>query len=356
MPLLIRRVTPELIEDFVEFSKSEYKSGSAINLESIKWRHLNSPAGPSTSVQLHNDVRQIARIWVQSNYWRLSQNELRVASPIDLLIDPGFRKTQVFISIFNSGMKTALSDADLVLHTSNPLTDDLYRKLLKLSPITDLDGAIFPLRPIELLSKRIGITLPKMLKIFDTFFKWLVLLMTTVLRGDLRVTAVPETNIQESIIENFHLTQSFASRRSAQDREWRYSGAGSFSYQIQWFKSGNSPIGYLVWSDREINGIKGRFIIDVVFGENLSKYTRIIMWSRAINIAIANGVHALFFFYNSKCDTLRSLSGFPMVRVKRSLLPQQIPIFVRYREDRTVPDADSLMSKGYFVLADLDMF
>ena len=356
MPLLIRQVTPELIQDFVEFSKSEYKSGSAINFESIQWRHLNSPAGPSTSVQLHNDIRQIARIWVQSNYWKLSQKELRVASPIDLLIDPDFRKTQVFISIFNSGMKTALSESDLVIHTSNPLTDDLYRKLMKLSPVTDLDGAFFPLRPIDLLSNKFGLSLPKILKIFDIAFRWLVVLMTTVMRGDLRITSVPQTNIQESIIENFHLTQVFASRRSAQDREWRYSGAGSFNYQIQWFKSGNSPIGYLVWSDREIDGIKGRFIIDIVFEKNLSRYKQMILWSNVINVAIAEDIHALFFFYNSKCDTLRSLSRFPMIRVKRSLLPQQIPIFVRYEKDLPVVDADSIMSKGYFVLADLDMF
>jgi hypothetical protein len=356
MALLIRRVTPDLIADFIEFSKLEYKSGSAINLESIEWRHLNSPAGPSTSVQLHNDAQQIARIWVQSNYWRLGQHELRVASPIDLLIDPDFRKTQVFISIFNSGMKTALSEADLVIHTSNPLTDDLYRKLMKLSPITDLDGAFFPLRPIDLLSKKFDIALPKIFQIFDATFRWLVMLMTTVMKGDLRITSAPQNNIQERIIEDFHLSQSFASRRSAQDREWRYSGAGSFNYQIQWFKSGNLPIGYLVWSDREIDGIKGRFIIDIVFAENLSRYKQMILWSKAINIAIAEDLHALFFFYNSKCDTLRSLSRFPMMRVGRSLLPQQIPIFVRHGKDMPVIDADSIMSKGYFVLADLDMF
>lgn len=356
MPLLIRRVTPDLIADFIEFSKLEYKSGSAINFESIEWRHLNSPAGPSTSVQLHNDAQQIARIWVQSNYWRLSQNELRVASPIDLLIDPDFRKTQVFISIFNSGMKTALSEADLVIHTSNPLTDDLYRKLMKLSPITDLDGAFFPLRPIDLLCKKYDFALPNMLRIFDTAFKWLVVLLTTLMRGGLRITSVPQTNIQESIVENFHLTQSFASRRSAQDREWRYSGAGNFSYQIQWFKSRNSPIGYMVWSDREIDGIKGRFIIDIVFAENLSRHKRMVLWSKAINIAIDEDLHALFFFFNSKCDTLRSLSRFPMVKVKRSLLPQQIPIFVRYGKDLPVIDADAILSTGYFVLADLDMF
>ena len=175
------------------------------------------------------------------------------------------------------------------------------------------------------------------------------------MRGDIRITTVPETSIQESIIESFHQNQSFASRRSTRDREWRYSGAGIFSYQIQWFKSGNSPIGYLVWSDREVNGIRGRFIIDIVFGENLSKFSRLTMWSRAIKIAIAEDPHALFFFYNSKCDTLRNLSGFPLVRVKRSLLPQQIPIFIRYRDDLQVLDANSLMSKGYFVLADFDM-
>jgi hypothetical protein len=227
---------------------------------------------------------------------------------------------------------------------------------MKLSPITDLDGAFFPLRPIDLLSKKFDIALPKIFQIFDATFRWLVMLMTTVMKGDLRITSAPQNNIQERIIEDFHLTQSFASRRSAQDREWRYSGAGSFSYQIQWFKSGNLPIGYLVWSDREIDGIKGRFIIDIVFAENLSRYKQMILWSKAINIAITEDLHALFFFYNSKCDTLRSLSRFPMMRVKRSLLTQQIPIFVRHGKDVPVIDADSIMSKGYFVLADLDMF
>jgi len=356
MSVLVRKVTPKLIHEFVEFSKSEYVSGPTVSYESVKWRHLDSPGGPSTSVELHNSDQQIGRILVQTNVWIFGTQELRAASPIELLIHPHFRKTQIFISLFNSGMKTALSESDFVLHTSNPQTDDLYRKLLKLTPITELDGALFPLRPFNLLTTKIRIRVPILEKIGDAIYKKLIVLLTTLLRGDLAFIDPPDAAIQEEIIERFHQSQTFASRRSAADREWRYLGAGVFHYQTQWFKVGNLPVGYLVWSDREINGIKGRFVIDIVCGEKLSRYALLMMWSRTIKLAVTNDTDALFFFFNSKCVSLKHLSHFPLFKVKRSMLPQQIPIFVRSNKNLLQNDFSARISTGYFVLSDLDIF
>ena len=356
MQLIVRKADPTLISDFIDFSKSEYSSGSAIDRDYVKWRHLESPCGPSVSVELYKTNQQIGRIWVQSNCWDFDRHELCVASPIDLLIHPNFRKTMNFISLFNSGMKTALSESDLVLHTSNPTTDGLYRNLLKLSPIAELDGALFPLRPINLIKAKLGIRIPRLSHTLNWSFRKLVGFFTAFLSDQIKLIDTPSIAIQDQIVNSFHLNEPFASRRNLADRNWRYSKECMFHYQTQWIGKANSPVGYLVWSDREIDGIKGRFIIDIVLGEDLSRILFLSMWGEIIKSSLNADIDSIFFFFNSKCSALKRIAGFPLLKVKRSRLPQQIPIFARLNDNTKHDGLMEAMSEGYFVLSDLDMF
>ena len=356
MQLIVRKADPALVSNFIDFSNSEYSSGSAIDPDYVKWRHLESPCGPSVSVELHKADEQIGRIWVHSNCWNFDKHELRVASPIDLLIHPNFRNTMNFISLLNSGMKTALSESDLVLHTSNPTTDGLYRNLLKLSPIAELDGALFPLRPINLVKAKLGISIPRLSHTLNWTYKKFVGFFAAFVSDQIKLIDTPSIAIQDQIINSFHMNEPFASRRNLADRNWRYSEECIFHYQTQWIGKANSPVGYLVWSDREVDGIKGRFIIDVVLGEDLSRSMFLSMWGEIIKSSLNADLDSIFFFFNSKCSALRRIAGFPLLRVKRSRLPQQIPIFARLNDNTQHEGLLEAISKGYFVLSDLDMF
>ena len=354
---VIQEVTPLSVAEFVEFSFVEYKSGGPTNASVVEWRHLRNTSGPSIVVMLKNGPKIIGRIWVQFNHWSVLGRDIRVASPIDFLIHPDARRIQHFLKLFKLGINVSRDNADLVLHTSNPLTNDLYQKLLKLDPVTELDGSVLPLRPFSLFPRLKKFGLFPLMSMGDMVFSGcLQILCKLGTSSNIRFIDTPTPIEQTELISKLHMLE-ICGRRSSADRSWRFNGAGEFNYFVQWIANKNGILGYVVWSDRFIDEMEGRFIVDVVLPGRHSRWTIFNIWLKVASRALKDGSQALFFFYNKLNPSLKKLASFPFIKVKRERLPQRIPIFIQIPDsENSKIGSDIDWSLGYFVLSDFDIF
>lgn len=350
----------ELVEEFVALSRTYYDASAATATDPsvVSWRHLQADTGPSVAIELIDGDDVVGRMWMQVRPWTVNGASIRAANPIDFLIREDHRKLPAFMSLFRSTMKTAEREADLVYHSSNPLTDDLYRKLMKLKPVTELDGAVLPVRPFAAAKAARVVNLSMLGTAGDVLTSLLVRLTGQVARlGGVRLTGSATAADQDRVVAAFEREEAVAGTRSALHRAWRFAGAKGISYDTRWIQIRGNVRGYIVTTDRDIDGIRGRFVVDLVLPQELSRLQRWSLWLQIAATAARQRQHAIFFFYNRQNDRLRHRAAAPLITVDRSRLPQQVPVFVRIH-----PSADSEVvdgvdwASGYFVLSDFDMF
>jgi hypothetical protein len=295
-------------------------------------------------------------MWIQVHPWSVNQQEIRAANPVDFLIREDHRGLPTFLSLFRGTMKESHGRADLVFHTSNPLTDDLYRRLLKFEPATELDGAIIPTRPFGAAKAANIVNLRILGTLLDRLFASIVrVLGAFAAMSPVRVKRGIDPLDQAQLVARLRNQESVCGARTPEMLAWRFRGAGPIRYQQFGIFRGGRAVGYVVTSDRDVEGTRGRFVVDIVWPDSPSRAATALVWLQLAAGAAAAGQHALFIFYNRANKSLRSIVRFPMVTVPRSRLPQRGPIFVR-----TTTGTDSLDSvdwnSGYYVLSDLDLF
>ena len=351
-------VSEEMLGAFAELTDTYYSGEAANEGVIVRWRHLEGPLAPSTAVELVSGNEHVGRMWIQRQAWRVRSSRIIAANPIDFLIREDHRKLPAFLSLFKATMKKSHEIADFVVHSSNPLTDDLYRKLMKFKPVTELDGAVLPIRPFA-VAKTGGVVDAKIIgRMADVLVAGCWRLLSLIARaGGVALSAAPAPDEQERIVDLFHSEQEVCTERGALYRAWRFAGAGSVSYEQQWITRRGKTVGYLVFSDRDVRGSKGRFVIDFVYPQQPGRLALISLWLQVAGSAARSGREAVFFFYNKSNPQLAAIGGFPLVTVPRSRLPQQIPVFVRLSEHLPAElDQPVAWASGYFVMSDFDMF
>ena len=353
------QATAELVAGFGALTNSYY-SGEPINdRRVVEWRHLDNPLGSSTAVELVDGDVHVGRMWIQHQGWSVGSAHVTAANPIDFLILEDHRKLPQFLSLFKSTMKTAHEAADFVIHSSNPVTDDLYRKLMKYEPCTELDGGVVPIQPFAALGAMGRSSLGPLGRLADALARmsWRVAGRLSRWTGVRLVDAPPSADVQDELIARHTAENEICGVRSAEYRAWRYRSVGPIQYQTQWIMVRGTPRGYVVFWDRDVDGVRGRFVIDFVCpGSHAGGIARRV-WASLAASASRQGRHGVFFFYNHANSRLRSISTFPLVTVGRERLPQRIPVFIRPSESlqrRVVGPLD--WSAGYYTLADFDMF
>ena len=136
--IVVAAADEERVREFLALAATHYE-GEPVNDERVvRWRHLGAPAGASTAVELVADGGCIGRMWIQVHEWSVGGRIVRAANPIDFLIREDHRSLPTFLGLFKATMQEAAARSDLIYHTSNPITDDLYRKLAKLKPMAEL--------------------------------------------------------------------------------------------------------------------------------------------------------------------------------------------------------------------------
>lgn len=348
----------ERIGPFLQLTETYY-CDKPVNVASVvRWRHLDSPLGPSTTVELVDGAEPVGRMWIQVHEWKVRGCVVRAANPCDFLIREDHRRLPAFMSLFKATMNESQQLADLVYHTSNPLTDDLYRKLMKLKPVTDLDGALMPVRPFG-AAQAAGVVRTGVLgRVADAAFSSIVRVVGWLSKlSGVRLGGSPSLAEQERVVAEFLVEESVCGTRSAAHRDWRHRGAAPIAYQEHWVNQGGRSIGYIVTSDRDLEGINACFVVDIVFPGRPSRLTLWSVWLQMAALAAGRGRHAVFFLYNRLNPRLARLALLPMVNISRDRLPQKVPVFVRPSKNADPKIFDGLdWSCGYFVLSDFDMF
>lgn len=355
---VIGTATAERLDTFLSLTATEYRGVPVNDREYVRWRHLESPSGPSATVELIDGDDVVGRMWINVSTWSLAGREIRAANPIDFLIRQDHRRLPAFMSLFKSTMNECFQQADVVYHSSNPLTDDLYRKLMKFDPVTELDGAVVPARPFGAAEATGVLRSGGVGRVLDAVFARCLRGIGLVTRvAGVRLGPAPSVAEQNEVVARLVAEESVCNARSAAYRSWRARGAGPVAYREQWVYRRARPIGYVVTSDRDVDAVRGCFVVDLVLPGGPSWSTRACLWLQLAGEAASRGRHAVFFFHNRANERLARLARFPMVTVARSRLPQRVPVFVRAARD-TDPDllAGVDMSAGYFVLSDFDMF
>lgn len=354
---VVRVASSDLLPSFMALTATHYSDEPVNDPEVIEWRHLESPAGPSTAVELVDGEQTVGRMWIHFQTWTVNGAKVTAANPIDFLIREDHRNIPTFMSLFRTTMREADSRADMVFHTSNPVTDELYRGLMKLKPVTELDGAVLPVRPFA--AARAGKVVDA--RVIGKMIDALVLLGIRVLGWASRIAGVSlldEASLsdQEAVLAAFRDEEAACGERSAEYRAWRFRGAGPIRYHEQWVARRGRVIGYVVTSDRDIDDVAGRFVIDVVMAEPQPRFARWSLWLQLASSAARDRRQAIFFFYNRSNPRLANLASLPLITVARDRLPQRVPVFVRLRMDEGRPtNAHEILSSGYFVLADFDL-
>lgn len=353
--------TEARLASFMRLSDSYY-TGRPINDPSVvRWRHLDGPSGPSATVELVANEETVGRMWIRSHTWQVDSHVVKAANPVDFLIHEKNRSLPAFMALFKATMDQAQANADLVYHTSNPQTDDLYTKLMKFKPVADFDGAVLPVRPFGTAEAAGVLKTGAVGRLGDWIFGGLLRCASLLSRlTGLRVGVAgeaPDAAAQQRVIDAFRAEESICSTREAAERAWRFRGAGPIQYRVHWLWRDKRPAGYVVTSDREFNALHATFVVDIVFPGAPSTAAIAALWLQLGVAAARRGRAAMFLLHNRANPRLKRLASGVMVSFPRARLPQRIPVFVRPSKaaDPTRFDVTD-WSSGYYLLADFDMF
>jgi hypothetical protein len=351
-------ITDGLVDDFVSLTATFYDGQPVNDRRVVHWRHVENPCGPSVPVELVKGDEHVGRMWILRQLWFVRDKPAKGANPIDFLIREDCRSLPNFLALFKATMKSANDIADFVIHSSNPLTDGLYQKFMKYKPVTELDGAIAALRPFAAANNSGLLDLRLLGRLLDRAVQrgwraggWVSRISGVTLREP------PNEADQRRVVDQLIGEQTVCGARSPEQRVWRFRGAGPITYTEQWIYFRKRARGYVVFSDRDIDGFRGRFVVDIVLPGRPARRMRAALWLQMLGDAARSDRDALVVFYNRANPQLSALVGFPLLTVSRTRLPQRIPVFVRPSVGSDIAGLEEVdWSSGYFVLADFDMF
>ena len=343
---------------FLALTATHYSDKSVNDQNIVAWRHLESPMGPSTTVELVDGDETVGRMWTQLHPWLINGVRVTAANPVDFLVREDHRNLPAFMSLFRATMQEAHVRADIVFHTSNPVTDDLYRKLMRLEPVTELDGAVLPIRPFAVARATKVLDARIIGKMFDAVARAGIRVIGWASRV-VGISLLDNSSLsdQDAVISAFRSEEQVCGARTAEYRDWRFRGAGPIRYHERLIVRRGEIIGYVVTSDRDVDAVQGRFVIDLVLPGSQPWFVRWSLWAQLAAAAARDRRQAIFFFYNRSNPRLAKLASLPLVTVARERLPQRVPVFVRLRSDEDRPAIlSAVLGSGYFVLADFDLF
>lgn len=352
------------VKDFVKLSLTQYQDKPITVASVVRWKHLENPCGSSIGIELKKHVETVGRIWLQRHEWKVLGKSVPVLFPQDLLVKPNERSIAVSLKLIRLGFETAERESGFFYHSSNPNSEPIYRRILRISQTSEMSCSMLPLEPIGLLRWFLYEATPG-----ETRFRlpnriWRVaqkIVLNVV--GARRVNLIQEPTEWEQarIVASFTQRQSCTNSRTPEWRRWRYEGSGEMTYRVCWFADNRQPIGYVVVSQRELKGIPCLFIVDVVWAEPMNPRSARKVIRFLIDQEICRKCKVLVFLGNYQNYEIRKFAkGLPF-RIPSGLLPQRLPIYMRLGMSEPVSDSlsnDELrqaFKSSYFTLADLDV-
>jgi hypothetical protein len=355
--IVFKKFTEAEIVNFIRLSEVEYgRMESVTNPDHIRCKHLQTPYGPSTAMNLECAGEEVVgRAILQPRLICLSGKQIPVAFVSDALIHPEFRRpVSNFISLMQS-IKIA-QDFPLVLHTSNNTTEDIYKKLLRFKWPFSLSAFGFLLNLRKAAFKVLKFD-SLLFELFSTPYKYLILLLckTAAIFFDFKLTTEePDNTCFDKFCHKEAMKNDCEMVRDTQFLRWRYLQSPLWQAKILYLYKDSLLYGYVVLRNVELEGMKYTVVMDFALNETVSTLQRFYLRCSIIHMALSHGDDMVFTLLNPLSRASKKFIGFPWIKIPERFMPQRTPIFLHINDPSRVTLEN--LSNIHITLGDLDYF
>lgn len=356
-PISIEQLQMASTQEHLSLGASVYALPEVIDPDHFKWKHFDSPYGPSLSISLRNkDGQLIGRSLVQPRIFiGEGGDKLRGGIITDFVISPKYRNPSAMIGM-TIRMKS-LPGYDLIAHTSNEKSELIYRDLFKFPVAFKLTAFGVPINITNLLKSRINLSwlIPIVAFPVNVFLKIFFKLGSFIFINlfKIRFDSSPNDEDAEAILINFKKHAGVHFERKVPFLKWRFTSAPLFRGPVKWLWRNNQCLGYVAFRSVSIGGISFLVIMDPVFLRPLAPFESIALKFLCANLGYFLGSDIVFTMLNIANNALKTLKGFPFAPIPDRYLPHSTPLYIHKKENNL--DANGL-STTFFTLADLDYF
>ena len=353
--ILVEAFEEANLEEFIKLSSTEYGPSITTDIDHTIWKHLRAPLGPSTYIRLVANGNTVGRILLQPRQINTDSGQYSVSCITDGLIDSEFRSPPTnFINLINAaGNIPAFS---FVYHTSNKVTEPLYRNLFRFPQPFSLCGYGLPVRLAGVFFKFSGLRI-NVLDWIILPLRWLVGLFASIWLKVSKLDVserLPDDDMLSSLCSKSLKVSGSSFTRNRSFIKWRFIDAPIWTAKVHCIERKGRFLGYVAIRKYELEGLSYLVIVDFLVDPDLTIFERLAIRCWLILKAIKSDVDALFTMINPKNKTARQGIGFPLVRIPDTFLPHRTPIFLWFGKNQSCDFEveDSL----YMTLADLDYF
>ncbi len=344
------------LQEYCTLSCSEYGDLSpTVNLQHNKWKHVDSPMGASDYISLNHDKNIVGRILVQNQVLMINRDLYRAGLVCDLLIKKSARLTPLnFIRLTKSCDE--LKDKEIIFHTSNEISEDLYKEIFKYSSPLSLDAYIFPVRIIRIVRsfflRKTGVKN----KNIGSFAKFILIIGRLVV-AKLGINIAKSDFLKQELQDlQLSLSKDYGPffYRSNEYFRWRFELSPLWGANIYRASRGGNFLGYLVLKRQNLNGIEHLTLVDFLINPKSSwvLFLTIRIWLLLQVIELKCDTFSTMI--NSKSNLSKKLIGFPFIKVPQAFLPHKTPIFIRPINSCERKSEEFI--EAHITLADLDYF
>jgi hypothetical protein len=350
-------MSADRVDEHLALAALVYDTPQVLDSPHFTWKHCASPYGASLCVALRTDDTRLAgRMLLQPRrFFTARDSALDGATITDLVIDPKHRSAAQLISMVKAAKAPA--GISLVIHTSNEVSDPLYRQLFKFKSEVELQALGIPVSVKRFLQRYTSaalvlgwIDLVTMGPVRLTLGAWAGIQS---LRTGMRLGARPDDAELESILGEFRANAGPHFERTPAFLKWRFDDGPLFTIHIEWLWQGQECLGYMAWQRIDKRGLQILAIADLVTRRPLSASQARAVKLMAIRLCIRHKLDAVFTLANTKNPIIAGLSGFPFLRIPDSQLPHPSPMYFHADPNNFPLERRALT---YLSLADLDFF
>lgn len=274
---------------------------------------------------------------------------------VDVLLAPEQRSALAFTSLVRAQSK--VPGFDLLVHTSNAVSDPLYRKLLRYPVAFELQAYGLPIRARRLAERVAGRSLPSAVEVLSAPWRWSLTGLSAAGRSSAGLALTeggPADDELSSILQRFRALAGPHFERSARFLDWRFRQGPVFKGNVSTLRFRDEIRGVLAWRMVELIGLDFLVVMDIVLAAPLTATERAALVVDLARLASQEGADLLFLMVNPANPLLSAFAKPPMIPISSARLPHPTPIFMLPRRD----DLNWLREHAstYMTLADIDYF
>ena len=345
-------INTKIIKKYSLLSQTEYSNKNPISKENhLKWKYSNNPLGLSFGINGYCEDKLIARISYQKKIFFFKKKIIKGANLCDLLIHKKYRKLDNFLALANQFFVSKdIPDSELSIMLPNEISINIYKKILNLEPIGELELRVIPIIN-SIIHNKLNLKFPKFLG--RLFYKFLLFIIKNL--QNLSKTYFSSKDVEkekyENMINNYYQDNLIQGERSKKWIQWRYSSNSSIKYFVEYIYLRNKLIGYFAYRETEKNGMKILFLMEVVLIKK-NFFIEITILLRLISQAIKKKSDLIMSLRTKQKNNPLSNLFFP--KIPNFLLPIPLELFIISNEENSSQIFD--INKWKINMADLDIF